>query len=65
MSCASAPRAVRVDGNRAYNPGWRHALDLRNLIIVSRRCSLALSGKESGVPTSGRSARAPIRHSPG
>ena len=26
---------VRVDGNRAYNPGWHTALDLRNLLTVS------------------------------
>src|SRR5262249_3139448 len=26
---------VRVEGNRAYNPGWHTALDLSNLLIVS------------------------------
>src|SRR5207237_437901 len=26
---------VRVDGNRAYNPGWHTALDLRALLTVS------------------------------
>ena len=26
---------VRVDGNRAYNPGWHTALDLHHLLTVS------------------------------
>jgi succinate dehydrogenase / fumarate reductase flavoprotein subunit len=26
---------VRVEGNRAYNPGWHTALDLWNLLTVS------------------------------
>jgi succinate dehydrogenase / fumarate reductase flavoprotein subunit len=39
---------VRVDGNRAYNPGWHTALDLRNLIIVSEAVARsALERKES------------------
>src|SRR6266478_3855729 len=39
---------VRVDGNRAYNPGWHTALDLRNLITVSEAVTRsALERKES------------------
>src|SRR5712664_3479736 len=39
---------VRVDGNRAYNPGWHTALDLRNLITVSEAVARsALERKES------------------
>src|SRR6266403_286222 len=39
---------VHVDGNRAYNPGWHTALDLRNLIIVSEAVARsALERKES------------------
>ena len=28
-------RAVSVEGNRQYNPGWHLALDLRNMLLVS------------------------------
>jgi len=39
---------VRVDGNRAYNPGWHTAIDLRNLITVSEAVARsALERKES------------------
>jgi succinate dehydrogenase / fumarate reductase flavoprotein subunit len=39
---------VRVDGNRAYNPGWHTALDLRNLMVVSEAVARsALERKES------------------
>jgi succinate dehydrogenase / fumarate reductase flavoprotein subunit len=39
---------VRVDGNRAYNPGWHTALDLHNLITVSEAVTRsALERKES------------------
>src|SRR5437016_9214 len=39
---------VRVDGNRAYNPGWHTALDLQNLITVSEAVARsALERKES------------------
>ncbi len=40
--------AVRVPGNREYNPGWHTALDLDNLLTVSEaitRC--AIERKES------------------
>ena len=40
--------AVRVPGNREYNPGWHTALDLNNLLTVSEaitRC--AIERKES------------------
>jgi succinate dehydrogenase / fumarate reductase flavoprotein subunit len=39
---------VRVDGNRAYNPGWHTALDLHNLLTVSEAVTRsALERKES------------------
>src|SRR5712692_8774140 len=39
---------VRVDGNRAYNPGWHTALDLHNLLAVSEAVTLsAIERKES------------------
>jgi succinate dehydrogenase / fumarate reductase flavoprotein subunit len=34
-------RAVGVDGNREYNPGWHTALDLANLLIVSEAVTRA------------------------
>ncbi len=40
--------SVRVDGNRAYNPGWHTALDLHNLLTVSEAVARsALERKES------------------
>jgi succinate dehydrogenase / fumarate reductase flavoprotein subunit len=39
---------VRVEGSRAFNPGWHLAHDLRNLLVISEavaRC--ALQRKES------------------
>ena len=42
-----ASRAA-VDGNREYNPGWHTALDLSNLLTVSRAITLAaIERKES------------------
>ena len=39
---------VRVSGNRAYNPGWHTALELRNLLTVSEAVTRsALERKES------------------
>jgi succinate dehydrogenase / fumarate reductase flavoprotein subunit len=39
---------VRVDGNRAYNPGWHTALDLHNLLTVSEAVARsALERRES------------------
>jgi succinate dehydrogenase / fumarate reductase flavoprotein subunit len=39
---------VRVGGNRAYNPGWHTALELRNLLTVSEAVTrAALERKES------------------
>jgi succinate dehydrogenase / fumarate reductase flavoprotein subunit len=39
---------VRIDGNRAYNPGWHTALDLHNLLTVSEAVARsALERKES------------------
>jgi succinate dehydrogenase / fumarate reductase flavoprotein subunit len=39
---------LRVDGNRAYNPGWHTALDLHNLLTVSEAVARsALERKES------------------
>jgi len=41
-------KTVRVEGSRAFNPGWHLAHDLRNMLIVSEvvaRC--ALQRKES------------------
>jgi len=39
---------VRVDGNRAYNPGWHTALELRNLLTVAEAVTRsALERKES------------------
>jgi len=32
---------VSVEGNRQYNPGWHLALDLRNMLLVSRAVALA------------------------
>lgn len=41
-------RAVPVEGNRDYNPGWHTALDLGNLLTISRAIALsAISRKES------------------
>jgi succinate dehydrogenase / fumarate reductase flavoprotein subunit len=40
--------AVRIGGNRAYNPAWHTALDLHNLIVVSEAIARsALERKES------------------
>jgi succinate dehydrogenase / fumarate reductase flavoprotein subunit len=39
---------VSVSGNREFNPGWHTALDLKNLLVVSRAITLAaLARKES------------------
>jgi succinate dehydrogenase / fumarate reductase flavoprotein subunit len=39
---------VRVEGGRAYNPGWHLALDLRSLLTVSKAVTLAaLERRES------------------
>jgi len=39
---------MRVNGNRAYNPGWHTALDVRNLLTVSEAVARsALERKES------------------
>ena len=39
---------VHVDGNRAYNPGWHTAIDLKNLLTVSEAIArTALERKES------------------
>jgi succinate dehydrogenase / fumarate reductase flavoprotein subunit len=39
---------VRVDGGRAFNPGWHLALDLRSMLAVSEAVTLgALERKES------------------
>src|SRR5438067_2333603 len=39
---------IRVDGNRAYNPGWHTALDLRPLLTVSEAVARsALERRES------------------
>jgi succinate dehydrogenase / fumarate reductase, flavoprotein subunit len=32
---ATRTRTVRVEGGRAFNPGWHLALDLRNMLLVS------------------------------
>jgi succinate dehydrogenase / fumarate reductase flavoprotein subunit len=41
-------RALSVEGNRQYNPGWNLALDLRNMLLVSKAVALAaLERKES------------------
>jgi succinate dehydrogenase / fumarate reductase, flavoprotein subunit len=32
---------VRVEGGRAYNPGWHTALDLKSLLTVAECCALA------------------------
>jgi succinate dehydrogenase / fumarate reductase flavoprotein subunit len=32
---------VAVPGNRAYNPGWHYALDLRNMLLVAECVALA------------------------
>ncbi len=34
-------RRVRVVGGRAFNPGWHLALDLRNMLLVSRCVAMA------------------------
>ena len=40
--------SVGVTGNREYNPGWHTALDLRNLLTVSRAIAVsALERRES------------------
>jgi len=39
---------IRIGGNRAYNPAWHTALDLRNLLTVSEAITrAALERKES------------------
>ena len=39
---------VAVTGNREYNPGWHTALDLGNLLIISRAIAMtAIERKES------------------
>src|SRR4029079_6102469 len=39
---------TRVEGGRAYNPGWHTALDLHSLLTVSECCAkAALERKES------------------
>ncbi|MCE9594572.1 MAG: fumarate reductase/succinate dehydrogenase flavoprotein subunit [Planctomycetes bacterium] len=41
-------RRVHVDGNREFNPGWHTALDLENLLTVSRAIAMsAIERKES------------------
>jgi succinate dehydrogenase / fumarate reductase flavoprotein subunit len=41
-------RSVPVEGNRDYNPGWHTALDLVNLLTISRAITLsAIHRKES------------------
>jgi succinate dehydrogenase / fumarate reductase flavoprotein subunit len=41
-------RAVSVEGNRQYNPGWHLALDLRNMLLVSEAVArAALERQES------------------
>jgi succinate dehydrogenase / fumarate reductase flavoprotein subunit len=41
-------KKVRVEGGRAYNPGWHTALDLRSLLTVAECCTLAaLERRES------------------
>ncbi len=41
-------RALSVEGNRQYNPGWNLALELRNMLLVSEAVALAaLERKES------------------
>jgi succinate dehydrogenase / fumarate reductase flavoprotein subunit len=41
-------RAVSVEGNRQYNPGWHLALDLRNMLLVSEAAAkAALERQES------------------
>jgi succinate dehydrogenase / fumarate reductase flavoprotein subunit len=41
-------KECHVDGDRAYNPGWNLALDLRNMLLVSEAVALAaLERKES------------------
>ncbi len=32
---------VRVSGGRAFNPGWHLALDLRNMMLISRCIAMA------------------------
>jgi succinate dehydrogenase / fumarate reductase flavoprotein subunit len=32
---------VRVSGGRAFNPGWHLALDLRNMLLISRCIAMA------------------------
>ncbi len=34
-------KAVGVEGNRSYNPGWHLALDLRSLLTVAECCAVA------------------------
>jgi succinate dehydrogenase / fumarate reductase flavoprotein subunit len=49
--------AVRVDGGRAYNPGWNLVIELRNLIIVSE--SIVRSAR---LRTESRGAHSRIDH---
>ena len=55
---AAGARAARVgvSGNREYNPGWHTALDLRNLLTVSRgdHARGASSGRRAAARTSAR-----------
>jgi succinate dehydrogenase / fumarate reductase flavoprotein subunit len=39
---------VKVEGSRAFNPGWHLALDLQSMLTVSEACTLgAIERKES------------------
>ncbi len=41
-------KALGVEGNRQYNPGWNLALDLRNMLLVAEAVALAaMERKES------------------
>ena len=41
-------KALAVEGNRQYNPGWNLALDLRNMLLVAEAVALAaMERKES------------------
>jgi succinate dehydrogenase / fumarate reductase flavoprotein subunit len=47
-SLEARAQRVAVTGNREYNPGWHTALDLGNLLIVSRAIAMtAIERKES------------------
>ncbi len=45
-SSRSGPANLSVPGERAYNPGWHYALDLRNMLLVAECVAMAALERE-------------------